>query len=40
VQGTGLGLHIVTRYLKLMNGNIEIDSKLNRGTTFTISIPK
>jgi len=40
IQGTGLGLHIVSRYLKLMNGNIEIESKLNRGTTFTISIPK
>lgn len=40
IQGTGLGLHIVTKYLELMNGNITLDSKLNEGTTFTIHIPK
>lgn len=39
IQGTGLGLHIVSRYLKLMNGHIEIKSRLNQGTTFTICIP-
>jgi signal transduction histidine kinase len=39
IQGTGLGLHIVSRYLKLMNGHIEIKSELNRGTTFTFYIP-
>jgi signal transduction histidine kinase len=39
IQGTGLGLHIVARYLKLMQGRIEIKSRLNHGTTFTFYIP-
>jgi PAS domain S-box-containing protein len=40
IAGTGLGLHIVTKYLELMNGRINIESKLNEGTTFTIYIPQ
>ncbi|HEX5668325.1 MAG TPA: PAS domain-containing sensor histidine kinase, partial [Chitinophagaceae bacterium] len=36
IQGTGLGLHIVSKYVELMNGNIEVDSELEKGTTFTI----
>ncbi len=39
IQGTGLGLHIVTKYLELMNGEIKMESELNKGTTFTIIIP-
>ena len=39
IQGTGLGLHIVTKYLELMNGTISFKSKLNEGTLFTINIP-
>jgi len=39
VQGTGLGLHIVSKYIELLQGNITLASKLNKGTTFTISIP-
>ncbi len=39
IQGTGLGLHIVSKYLELLNGNISIVSKLNEGTTITIQIP-
>ncbi len=39
IQGTGLGLHIVVKYLDLMNGTIEVQSELNKGTTFTIHIP-
>jgi PAS domain S-box-containing protein len=38
IQGTGLGLHIVNRYLKLIDGNIEMNSELNKGTTFTIAL--
>lgn len=37
IQGTGLGLHIVSKYLELMNGKIEYTSKLNKGTRFVIS---
>jgi signal transduction histidine kinase len=40
IQGTGLGLHIVSRYLQLMNGTIEMTSKVNEGTTFTLYIPQ
>jgi PAS domain S-box-containing protein len=39
IQGTGLGLHIVNKYLELMNGYIEVKSQLNKGTIFTIYIP-
>lgn len=37
IQGTGLGLHIVSKYTELMNGKIECRSKLGEGTTFTIT---
>lgn len=37
IPGTGLGLNIVTRYTKLMNGVIEFESKINQGTSFTIT---
>lgn len=36
IQGTGLGLHIVSRYVQLMNGAISCKSKLEEGTEFTI----
>jgi PAS domain S-box-containing protein len=39
IQGTGLGLHIVVKYLDLMNGSIEVQSELNKGTTFAVRIP-
>jgi len=40
IQGTGLGLHIVGKYLELMNGTIKIESGLNQGSAFTIHIPQ
>ena len=40
IQGTGLGLHIVAKYLELMEGSIELESTLNGGSVFTIYIPK
>ena len=39
IEGTGLGLHIVKRYADLLGGRIELKSKLNEGTTVTITIP-
>ena len=39
IQGTGLGLHIVKRYIDLLNGNVHLQSQLNKGTTITFQIP-
>lgn len=39
IQGTGLGLNIVTKYVELMHGTIDFESKLNKGTTFIIKFP-
>lgn len=39
IQGTGLGLNIVRRYVDLMGGTITFESRLNEGTTFTIQLP-
>jgi len=39
IQGTGLGLNIVSKYLEMMGGKIEFTSALNEGTTFTVTIP-
>jgi signal transduction histidine kinase len=36
IQGTGLGLHIVSKYVELMHGEIEVESELEKGTQFTI----
>ncbi|WP_088228368.1 response regulator [Desulfosporosinus sp. FKB] len=37
-EGTGLGLVISRRILGLMGGSITVDSKLNKGSTFTITL--
>jgi signal transduction histidine kinase len=36
IQGTGLGLHIVSKYVELMGGTIQVESELEKGTRFTI----
>lgn len=38
-HSSGLGLYIVKENCKILNGNISVESKLNEGTAFTISIP-
>ncbi|MFK7806252.1 MAG: ATP-binding protein [Saprospiraceae bacterium] len=40
IQGTGLGLTIVKRYLDLMDGSIGFESVENEGTTFVVRIPQ
>jgi PAS domain S-box-containing protein len=39
IQGTGLGLTIIVKYLEALDGKIAFESELNQGTTFTITIP-
>jgi PAS domain S-box-containing protein len=39
IQGTGLGLHIVKRYLDLLEGKVELQSVISQGTSITITIP-
>jgi signal transduction histidine kinase len=39
IQGTGLGLHIVKRYVDLLGGSIDLQSELDKGTTITFTIP-
>lgn len=38
-RGVGLGLSIVSQLTSLMNGNISIESELEIGSTFTITLP-
>jgi PAS domain S-box-containing protein len=36
IQGTGLGLHIVAKYVELLGGEIEYTSELEKGTEFIV----
>lgn len=37
IQGTGLGLHIISKYVELLNGQIEYTSEIHKGTQFTVT---
>jgi signal transduction histidine kinase len=37
IQGTGLGLHIISKYAEMMDGNIECKSQLEKGTEFVVT---
>lgn len=39
IQGTGIGLNIIKKYIELIGGNITFTSKLNEGTVFTVKLP-
>ncbi len=39
IDGTGLGLNLVKKYVRLLKGTIQFTSKVNKGSTFTVRIP-
>ena len=39
IQGTGLGLHIVAKYVQLMKGEIVCHSMVDKGSEFVVSFP-
>nr|WKN34617.1 PAS domain-containing sensor histidine kinase [Tunicatimonas sp. TK19036] len=40
IQGTGLGLNIVKKYVDMLSGTIEFKSEANEGTEFYVRLPK
>ena len=38
IQGTGLGLHIVSKYIEILDGEIAFESELEQGTKFIITL--
>ena len=40
VAGSGLGLYWVEKVIGLHQGKIDVESKINNGTTFTVSVPR
>jgi len=39
VPGTGIGLYLVKQFAELHNGSINVESRLNAGSKFTLSLP-
>jgi signal transduction histidine kinase len=39
IPGTGLGLHIMDRYVRLIGGQLTLNSILDQGTTVTYILP-
>jgi signal transduction histidine kinase/DNA-binding response OmpR family regulator len=37
--GSGIGLHLVKEYVVLHNGTIKVESNINKGSSFTVTIP-
>jgi signal transduction histidine kinase len=39
IKGTGVGLYLAKYFVELHNGKIEVESKINQGSTFTVNLP-
>jgi signal transduction histidine kinase/DNA-binding NarL/FixJ family response regulator/HPt (histidine-containing phosphotransfer) domain-containing protein len=40
IEGAGLGMSITKHLVRLMNGNIEVQSKQGKGSSFTVHLPQ
>ena len=40
IQGSGLGLHLIAKYLELLDGGISISSVVNVGSIFIVTFPQ
>ena len=38
-EGTGLGLAIAQKYTRLLGGHIQVESTLDKGSTFSVRLP-
>lgn len=38
-NGTGLGLYVTTKLIKILGATLDVQSELNKGSTFTITFP-
>jgi signal transduction histidine kinase/ligand-binding sensor domain-containing protein/DNA-binding response OmpR family regulator len=40
MAGTGIGLYLVKEYMKMHQGSVKVESKVNKGSTFTLTLLK
>ena len=39
VEGSGVGLHLIKKMIENSGGSIEVESKLGKGSVFTVALP-